>query len=282
MLTTKTPNITLMPGNTSAMQRYRKYLLIVGCLAVLLCLGFLAFKGPPEPDYQGRRLTQWLFDQRITDKGGIELSDASVRAVQAIGTNGLPVLLEMLGSSDSQFKLRLAMRVQKIRFLYNFIPIYMPRRFAAMLGFRALGRTAKPAFAQIIKVVLDSDDNLQAMSALGSASDDADPVLAFVKGLSDPDPKVRRRAALALAYFRQAPDISLPALVHALKDPAQEVRMQAAYSLGPYGEAAGAVIPALTELSTNLDPGVSLIATQALQRIAEGVAIEKLSKAYGR
>lgn len=260
----------------------RKFILIFGTLGILAGIVFFAFKGPPEPTYQGRRLSQWLFEQRVTDKGGIELSDASASAVQAIGTNGFPVLLAMLNSSDSQFKLRLAMRVQGYPLLGRLIPMYMARRFAAMLGFRVLGAAAKPVSPHIVKMVLHSDDNLEAINALGAVANDADSALAMVKELSNPDPVVRRRAALALTFLRQAPDISLPALAQALKDPAQQVSMQAACSLGAYGSAAQPIIPLLTELSTNSDAGISLMAAQALQRIAQSIAIEELSKGSKR
>jgi len=161
----------------------------------------------------------------------------------------------MLRSSDSQLKLRLVMQVQKYRTLRALIPTYGERRFAAMLGFHALGLTTKkPAFPMIVEIVLTSDANLQAISSLAGA--DSDTVLALVKGLANPDRKVRCRAALALCYFPQFLAVSAPALTRALKDSAPEVRTQASMSLA--------------NLSQNPDPTIRSIAAQALQNVATG------------
>ena len=252
---------------TRAMRRYRKPALvtvaIVGCLFIAFALG----KKSSGPSYQGKPLTEWLTDRRWTPGGPMVLSDASTRAVRATGTNALPLLMKTLRASDSQLKLRLAMRVQRYRFLYNLIPLNGPRQEAAALGLRALGPIAKPAFPELVEMILSSDQSGYAVSVLMEAAD-SDTIAALTNGLANPDYRVRQRVVHVLSAVRQAPEVSLPVLVQALKDPVPAVKMQAVQSLSAFGAAAQAVAPLLNELSRDPDPAISIVATQALRNIA--------------
>jgi HEAT repeat protein len=175
--------------------------------------------------------------------------------------------MKMLRASDSQSKLRLAMRLQRYRLLYNLIPMNGPRQEAAGLGLRALGPMAKPAFPELVEMILSSDQNGYPVSVLMEAAD-SDTIAALTNGLANPDYRVRQRAVHALSAVRQAPEVSLPALAQVLKDPVLVVKMQAVQSLSAYGATAQAVAPLLNDLSRDPDPAISSMATEALRNIA--------------
>ena len=67
----------------------------------------------------------------------------------------------------------------------------------------------------------------------------------FVRALSDPDPRVRTLAALALEREGAAAAPALGALAAALKDPDPSVREAAARAIGAQGSAAAPAVPAL-------------------------------------
>ena len=67
----------------------------------------------------------------------------------------------------------------------------------------------------------------------------------FVRALSDPDPRVRTLAALALEREGTAAAPALGALASALKDPDASVREAAARAIGAQGTGAVSAVPAL-------------------------------------
>ena len=73
----------------------------------------------------------------------------------------------------------------------------------------------------------------------------AGDVPGFVRALSDPDPRVRTLAALALEREGPAAAPALGALAAALKDPDPSVREAAARAIGAQGPRAGSAVPAL-------------------------------------
>ncbi len=235
-----------------------------GCLFIFLAILNATAKKQTEPSFQGRPLTAWLSETRITETGGIALSAQAAEAVRAMGTNAIPSLLAKLRSSDSQLKLRMLMLYQKQPLLRFHIPTNGERQYAAMRGFRALGLAAKPAFPDIVSLVLAADDSGQAINSLTEA--DAETIALLANGLKNPDRKIRLRAVVALAALRQAPTVSLPALTETLKDSDPEVRAQAALALSVYGDASFAA--QFTALQHDPNPDVCRAASEALRNLA--------------
>ncbi|HEX7618845.1 MAG TPA: hypothetical protein VF480_09025, partial [Verrucomicrobiae bacterium] len=137
----------------------RKLILIVAVLVVLGGAVWLATHREPiphEPIYHGKAISVWLDDQNFIG-GSIVLADASVRAVQAIGTKAIPYLLASLECSGSQTNSAI-------------------KRHQAIYGFRALGREARPAIPKIVNLVLTSSDfgiHYDAINALAEAPEEA-------------------------------------------------------------------------------------------------------------
>ena len=89
------------------------------------------------------------------------------------------------------------------------------------------------------------------------------PVPSLVALLADPEPQLRRRAALAIG--RVGLSEGVPPLVEALNDPQVEVRQMAAFALGLIGDEA--TMNALVATLADPSPNVQGRAAQALGRI---------------
>jgi len=230
----------------------------------LVALGFIihAWTQVEEPVYQGKRLSTWLDDSHWTNGGQTVLSSAATQAVQALGTNALPYLVHMMQARDSKLEIYTAI------YVYRFLHIQTPLRSAdcqrAAFGFYALGPTAKPAYPELVKLVLAADGKGW---VAGVFRDDADTIALLADGLHSPDVKVRRRAAMAFGYFQKTPTVCIPALTQALNDRDTQVQMWAAAWLGHYGPAAKSATPALAQLTNSADSMVRIMATQALRDI---------------
>ena len=82
-------------------RRRNTYLLL--SVAALGLLAWLLF-GPSEPEYQGKKLSRWLWEMEIAPDTASLAWKESVQAVQAMGTNAVPSLLAMLRTRDSAWK----------------------------------------------------------------------------------------------------------------------------------------------------------------------------------
>src|SRR5205809_3072192 len=82
------------------MRKRRLYVLLIAALALIGVL-FAVLSGPREPEYQGRKLSEWV--ERYTN-GGWRLVSADVfeeeepnNAIRHLGTNTIPHLLKWVG-----------------------------------------------------------------------------------------------------------------------------------------------------------------------------------------
>jgi hypothetical protein len=237
-------------------------------LASLVALAVGAWRcTPDEPSYQGKRLSKWLDDQHWVDGGRVELSDAAVRAVRALGTNAVPHLLAMLRATDSPLKQRVGIFLERRSSKPFRIELAGVKHIRAMYGFRALGPVAKRYYPEIVQIVLHGSEQAHGM-AIGSMPDaDESTVLQLAAGLSSPDPDVRMRAVFALGCHRVAPAVSVQALIRMLRDSVPEIRGRAAGSLAGYQEVARSAIPALLDLSHDTNAYVSFKVADALKSI---------------
>ena len=97
--------------------------------------------------------------------------------------------------------------------------------------------------------------------------------------LMDPEPQLRRRAALAIGRVRLSQGV--PPLISALSDPVMEVRQASAFALGLIGDVTAA--PALVEALQDPEPTVQGRAAEALGRIGAvdaGESIGGLVRSY--
>ena len=112
------------------------------------------FKPPHDPVYRGKTLSVWLRTYAASSSSGRhspEWNEAN-DAVRHMGTNCLPVLLQMLGTRDSKLTLSVVAWARIIPLLkINFIPA-AEWNVAASRAFIALGDIAKGAVAPLVKI----------------------------------------------------------------------------------------------------------------------------------
>jgi HEAT repeat protein len=124
----------------------------------------------------------------------------------------------------------------------------------------------------------DASHRTEAVAALGAMGPD---VSACVPTLSDrlendPDPEVRKEAALQLSKMQKAARPALPALIKAMKDDNLHVRLDAALALSALGpdahDAVGALKEALKDDRNRTTESVFHITIQGIAAIALGKA----------
>jgi HEAT repeat protein len=245
-----------------------------------------------EPVYQGKRLSIWL--QSYTPAGNSPETD---EALQTIGTNAIPILLDNLRANDSALKLKLA----ALGLPYT---LAETRHLRAEKGFTALGDAASNAAPDLCKIYeqsvsasgrraagnslveigpaartaipalirsaasTNSDVRAFALYTLGRMALESELVVpVLIKGLHDPDREVRFNAAFgleALAFMGGDAKPAIPALVKALKDSHVSARASAAAALGHIHSEPDVVIPALIEVLRDSDAQLHALAARAI------------------
>lgn len=150
---------------------------------------------PDEPTCDGRRLTQWM-----SSLGNLDTDEEAhaIAAIEAIGTNALPVIVPVLGTRNSALQSQFLWLVQRVPFLPLHLTTPADRRQKAKIA-----------------LFLAGEDSMRA-----SISD--------LSRLSrDKDRGVRLTAVEVLAVFPSNENAQLPALEAALLDPDAQVRAAA-------------------------------------------------------
>jgi HEAT repeat protein len=231
----------------------------------------LLFLGPPEPSYQGKRLSKWLA-QVSSERRGAVLPHEALLAVRRMGTNAFPSLTRMLTERDSNFKRSLI--------ALGHLTTEQTRHARALAAFRSLGPDAKDATPLLLNALtnkysapdstvaliligsdalsplvrgfrtLDKTTRLDVVRAVGNNFYNYPANIPFLLAcLGDDDASVRAQSAVFLGEGRGVGTVSndpnvVQALTRALQDKDERVRAQAALSLKYHGIAAKAPTPA--------------------------------------
>src|SRR5580765_8198129 len=127
--------------------------------AVVLVAGALAIwaaRGPREPTYEGRVLSDWL-NHHVASSAAVPPSGSpgwnkAEEALRAIGTNGIPVLIDMLQAKEPPRLVRtLADLGRRIGLRINLRPAW-ERIEEAEYAFHVLNTNAVSAVPELIRV----------------------------------------------------------------------------------------------------------------------------------
>ena len=233
-------------------------------LTVLATAGWLTFHSR-EPEYQGKKLTGWLRELEAAPDMASPKWRESVAAIRAIGTNGLPTLVTMLGGADSRWKVQAVTLIQDTANVDLSDSLADADQRRARIGFQVLGRTARPAIPKLAKLAETSDPAIAeraflAMLEIGGP----DTIPPLLKALTNSNPARQIMAANYLGQLRSQARDAVPALVQALNGSAAELRANAARALGNIGLDAPRAVQAMTRTLADPDSRVRSAAAMAL------------------
>jgi hypothetical protein len=197
----------------------------------------------PEPTFEGKPLTHW-----IDELDGSSSARANAeRAIRTIGTNGVPVLLELLRAKDPPpFLARTA----------NLVGIETPApellHNKAVRGFELLTTNAFSAVPGLIDILQRNYNDSSRIATLGSLSligSAAEPAVPFIiKHANDPNALARHNAIQALGEIGGEPRVTIPVLTAALSDSQPSVRWCALFALRAHGPRARSAVPEILKL----------------------------------
>jgi hypothetical protein len=251
----------LSPSHTAPMPKQVQLALAVLLVAILTVFGWQAFR-LREPVYQGKALSVWLetlTQQRLRGN----FSESSADPIRQIGTNALPVLIEILRAHDTPFKQVLMAWAQKQTLVHFHFRSADQRRPDAVWGYEVLGSLASAQVPVLIDCLTNDPSpkvRMAAASALGNIGPEARVAgPALFRAAKDTYGLVRNNALWALSQILPDAQLTIPVLVAGLDDAHPIARENAAIALGKYGDEAEAAVPALLRtLATNRSAGWAL------------------------
>jgi hypothetical protein len=97
-------------------KRRRVILILLACLMAGV-VAFIVWPGEREPEYQGKKLSEWLtlYSQTFSDESGRKEAHASAaQAVRHIGTNAIPYLLKWIRYETPDWRNKLESHIEKL------------------------------------------------------------------------------------------------------------------------------------------------------------------------
>ena len=238
---------------------------IVFLLVVVLGLAAWFTFHSTEPEYQGKKLSAWLWELEITPDTVSPAWKESVDAIRAMGTNSLPWLLARLQGQDSRLKLGTVGWVQETLGIDLEDSLANVQKRRALTAFHVLGRTAEPAIPKLT-TLLSNADLETAASALTALAEIGGPqtIPPLLAALTNGNPRVSVPAAATLGSLRSRARLAVPALLTALANGDAGLRAAAARALGEIGMNPPQAVPALSRALTDTNGLVRFSAALAL------------------
>ncbi|HEY5909607.1 MAG TPA: HEAT repeat domain-containing protein [Verrucomicrobiae bacterium] len=199
---------------------------------LLVAFAWLVLR-PHEPSFEGRSLSLWL--EQAFPRGLYELRLPPVeatRAVSAIGTNALPILIRLVAARESTGRRVLGHLAREFPILH--LPPQEGNGERAVWAFTVLGPAARPAAPALVRLLNDKDVAVRVNAArclgeLGPAALEAVPALVAVLnrkvGSAWQDVVSRDAAAGALGQIGAAAVPAIPHLAALTNVPAAEMAL---------------------------------------------------------
>lgn len=191
------------------------FILFAGILTGAFCAVLFWFKSPPpEPQYQGKKLTAWAreidqmdFFRQPAFQQHREQNERAITVIQQVGTNALPVALSLLRAKDSWLRGRLTEWAE--RYDANHWPKHFPvqiqsageKNFEGINIIWALGAMAEPAIPDLIRLLQNQNRQAAETARLALPGVGTNAIPPLLKLLSAPDANIRLRAAIILGDF---------------------------------------------------------------------------------
>jgi hypothetical protein len=236
--------------NTTQGRGRRRRIVVVLAACVLVGIGVVAFwPGEREPEYNGKKLSEWVWMERHTPPENEEAKVAA-EAVRHIGTNALPSVLRWIGYKRPYWKTIVFNCASK-----------MPRALSGAT-YWVINRT----FVSDDKEISRVDLGIWCLRILGPEAEPAIPELVRMTNQQDSE-----MAQSAFAGLFQIGLKSVRPLAQIIDDPTHRHRDMAVGTLYMFGEYARPTVPVLLRACSDSDLMVRDGATNALLRIAPEV-----------
>ena len=248
-------------------------------LLVLLCLGsgvaFLVWHA--QAPARQRATVLGLLDQLQPFK--TDRHELAAAALRKLGTNSLPLLLELVRTNDfGRFQESTKNTRNDRSLMETHLAIEKGYR-QAVRAFAALGPIARPAVAALSEMLQKRETAGAAARSLAEIGPEAWTPL--TNALASEDLRIRGAAASSLGYLQGHARLAAPRLAAVLKDPEIAVRYGAADSLSRMGKDAAVAAVALCDCLQDPDADVREKAAKALGRVGSEakMAVPALVKA---
>ncbi len=216
--------------------------ILLGCALAGAVVALFWPRGPKEPEYEGKKLSEWTIALSLTP------SQRPSQAVRHIGTNALPWLLRCIAYERPNWKSTIMSvlpgpRRGPLGRLWIYLNLPDQRAAQAALALKILGaegESAVPALGAILENAHGSEKSSRLMSTLfhlESAGADislAIPSMLLVANQMRQNPNsvgLQSQKGIFLSFVRY-PSTCLDPLKNCLSDPRQGVRLGAIYTLG--------------------------------------------------
>jgi vesicle coat complex subunit len=274
----------------------RRFILLGGLLLAGVLILLLWPRGPKEPVFEGKRLSQWLAGTLPGQRA--EEGNAAEKAVEAIGTNALPWLMTEFTQRDPKWRSaartwlakwpwtsgRVRTEEDRILMAANGLYILGPRNAAmlpaltgylgyeqrGLLAAQAISAAGELALPYLLTALTSSNEYVAfaAVSCLGMTAEKTEAaILPLIQLLQHTNESMRSFATLWMSNARSRPDLAVPALSKASSDPYPMVRRNAASSLRVFGTNAEPAVPDLLRLMEDTNSNVREMATNAIRII---------------
>ena len=276
----------------------RRRILLLLALAVVAAGMFLLWsRGPKEPAYQGKRLSQWIEEASRSGSNSNEQA-AARKAIGTLGTNALPWLMSEFKRPPPKLRNKFYGWVAR-NTRWDFRSRRDEQRIRlASHGIYLLGSNAAPALPMLSTYLADPERGMRAANAMAGAGELSLPYvlravsstnrdLAYVgtwclmqlaretesaiphlvNMMNYWDFSVRSMALSGLGKVKARPDLTLPSIVRATTDADQRIRIHATHLLEYENSEGKPAIPALRRLMTNSDPAIAAAASNTIFRI---------------
>jgi HEAT repeat protein len=249
-------------------------------LRITFAVIFLAILGiclwsalpPREPSYKGKPLSVWLQEYSM-EHTGPPLDDERDGAIRHIGTNAIPILLQMLRASDSPLKTRCIELIYRQNLVKIRVASAGVKNLEAFQAFRALGADASNAVPELIEIYnekISPSSQVRTAASIGSIGPSAMSAIPSMLGgltATNEDGYVRLITVWALGKIHSDPGLVVPELVKFLHDPDTLNCTYAAGALGEFGTNAESAVPYLTTILNDKRRAIRDAATNALKQI---------------
>jgi hypothetical protein len=280
-----------------SVKRGRRLLWILGACGIVSVLAVAFWAGEREPEYEGKKLSEWIsphIDYYLPRTGSgkkppdfatlQKANQDAVKAVRAIGTNGLPFLTKWACHETPPWKSNVLVLSARYcpwldRWTYSEKGRLSPYAF---FGFSILGPEASPAIPQLVQFAKGPNTNVAkiAVHLLGSIGDQAVPFIMDALTNRQAYPALPASAVAGPGMFRRVTNRRpvVLALAGCLGHPQPDVRSAAATALPQLLPEARTAVPALTERLKDREDMVRAAALNALAQIAPEALTDEMPK----